>query len=73
MVVAFDEAAQRHEDARDLQRRYRLITNYADRIKKAADSTPCCSIEYGSSTVAIGVCRDDALHHVDECGLLPLT
>ena len=37
MVVAFDEAAQRHEGARDLQRRYRLITNYADRIKKVAD------------------------------------
>lgn len=32
-----------------------------------------CSVEYGSSTVAIGVCRDDALHHLDECGLFPFT
>ena len=29
-------------------------------------------LKYGSSTVAIRVCRNNALHHVDECGLLPL-
>jgi hypothetical protein len=30
-------------------------------------------IEYGSSTVTIRVCGDNALHHVNERGLLPLT
>jgi TetR/AcrR family transcriptional regulator, transcriptional repressor for nem operon len=50
----------------------RVITNYADRTKKAADDTVLL-VEYGSSAVTIGVSRDDALHHVDEYSLLPFT
>jgi hypothetical protein len=46
----------------------RVTIKYAVRTKNAADRR---SIEYGSSAVTIGVCRNDSLHHIDERGLLP--
>ena len=50
-----------------------LLTISALYAGPLTDALPSGNFGLGASAVAIGVGRDDALHHIDECGLLPFT